>query len=110
MQLSIFSLIVLVSIAAVIAVIALYRAYYNRRVARFGYASRSEYFKAVPRTDDEKREAVDQALKGFVICLVGLIFPPVLLIGVVPLFIGGRKTLFASMGLGFSDEIDPRGA
>jgi hypothetical protein len=100
----------LLSIAIIVGIVVLYRVYYNRRVERFGYSSRADYFRAAPRTDDEKREAVDQALKGLVICLVGLMFPPLLLVGVVPLFIGGRKTLFASMGLGLSDEIDPTGA
>jgi hypothetical protein len=44
---------------------------------------------------------------GFVLCLVGLLLPPVLLVGIVPLFIGGRRAVFVALGLGLSDEIDP---
>ena len=72
----------------------------------FGYPSLSAYLRAAPQTDEEKRAAVDLALKGLVICLLGLIFPPVLLIGLFPMFYGGRKIAYASMGLGLVD--DPR--
>jgi hypothetical protein len=104
---TVFSTIVFVAIAIAVGLFFLYRGFYDRRVKRFGYSSRGAYFQAVPRTDAEKREAVDQALLGLVLCLVGLLLPPVLLVGIVPLFVGGRKAVFASLGLGLSDEIDP---
>lgn len=88
------------------AVVITYRTYYGNRAFRFGYKSRSEYMQAVPRTDDEKRDAVDQACKGLVICLLGLMFPPLLLIGLFPLFFGTRKTISVCMGLGLNDESD----
>jgi hypothetical protein len=88
------------------AVVITYRTYYGNRAFRFGYKSRSEYMQAVPRTDDEKRDAVDQACKGLVICLLGLMFPPLLLIGLFPLFFGARKTISVCMGLGLNDESD----
>ena len=50
------------------------------------------------------RAAVDLALKGLVICLLGLIMPPVLLMGLFPLFYGARKIAYASMGLGLVDD------
>jgi hypothetical protein len=109
MSISIFSAIVLTSIAIVVGLIILYRGYYDSRARRFGYESRAGYFQAVPRTDSEKREAVDQTLMGLVLCLVGLLLPPVLLVGIVPLFVGGRKAVFAALGLGLSDEVDPTG-
>jgi hypothetical protein len=107
MSVSVFSAIVLAAIAIVAGLFFLYRGFYDRRVKRFGYPSRAAYFQAVPHTDAEKREAVDQALLGLILCLVGLLLPPVLLVGIVPLFVGGRKAVFASLGLGLSDEIDP---
>ena len=88
------------------AIVITYRTYYGNRAFRFGYKSRSEYMQAVPRTDDEKRDAVDQACKGLVICLLGLMFPPLLLIGLFPLFFGTRKTISVCMGLGLNDESD----
>ncbi len=78
---------------------AVYRTYYGNRAYRFGYSSRAEYLKAVPKTVDEKRDAVDQACKGLVICLLALMFPPLLLVGLFPLFFGTRKTISVCMGL-----------
>ncbi len=78
----------------------------QRRAKRWGYASFGAYLRAVARTDAEKRDAVDLALKGMVICLLGLLFPPLILIGVLPLFYGARKIVWAEMGLGLVDDAD----
>ena len=77
----------------------------QRRLAReHGYPSLGAYLRAAPRTDREKRDATDLALKGMVICLIGLILPPLLLVGLFPLFYGARKVIYASMGLGLVDD------
>ncbi len=76
----------------------------GRRAAQFGYRSRSEFLRAAPATDDEKRHAADLMLKGVIICLCGLLFPPALLVGAIPLFYGARKVCYASMGLGLVDD------
>ena len=87
-----------------------YVVYYGSRARRFGYASRGAYLRAVPQTDEEKREAVDQALKGLIISLVGIVFFPLLFVGLFPLYIGGRKASYALMGLGLVDDSNtPRG-
>lgn len=87
-----------------------YATYYGRRARRFGYASRTAYLNAVPQSDEEKREAVDQALKGLVISIVGVVFFPLLFVGLFPLYIGGRKTAYALLGLGLLDDVaSPRG-
>ena len=87
-----------------------YATYYGKRARRFGYPSRTAYFNAVPQSDEEKREAVDQALKGLVISIVGIVFFPLLVVGLFPLYIGGRKTAYALMGLGLLDDFgSPRG-
>jgi hypothetical protein len=62
------------------------------------------YLRAVPRTDDERRDAVDLALKGVMLCAIGLVFPPAMFFGLMPLYYGGRKVLYASMGLGLVDD------
>jgi hypothetical protein len=72
--------------------------------ARRWIPSLSAYLKAVPQTDHEKQAAVDLALKGVVICLLGLMVPPLLLVGLFPLFYGVRKIIYASMGLGLLDD------
>ena len=78
----------------------------SRRVARLGYPSLKAYLRAIPQTDAEKRDAADLALRGLVICIVGLVFAPFVLVGLVPLFYGGRKLMYALMGLGFIDDGD----
>ncbi len=104
----IFFLPILVGFAAVVGgggwlVFRLLRG--QRRLAREGgYPSLSAYLKAAPQTDQEKQAAVDLALKGVVICLLGLIVPPLLLVGLFPLFYGVRKIIYASMGLGLLDD------
>jgi len=87
-----------------------FRKSFGRRANRFGYRSRADYLRAAPRSDEEKRDAVDLGLKGLVICLLGLIFPPFILIGLIPLFYGGRKVAYASMGLGLVDDAEQPGA
>ena len=90
-------------VIAIVMVWLLFRG--QRRLATaFGYPSLSAYLRAAPATDQEKRAAVDLALKGLVVCLLGLLMPPVLLIGLFPLFYGVRKIAYASMGLGLVDD------
>lgn len=77
----------------------------QRRIARAaGYVSLSAYLQAAPQTDAEKKAAADLALKGLVICFLGLIFPPLLLVGLFPFFYGARKVVYTSMGLGLLDD------
>ncbi len=79
------------------------------QAASFGYPSLGAYLRAVPRTDAERKAAFDLALKGFVMCLLALLFPPLLLVGVIPLFYGVRKTGYAALGLGLVDDAYPTG-
>lgn len=78
----------------------------RRRAQASGYPSLGAYLRATPQTDQEKRDATDLALKGLAICLLGLLFPPLLLVGLIPFFYGARKLMYVSMGLGLVD--DPR--
>ena len=87
-----------------LALIALVLLSAGKRARRLGYASRRDYLRAAPRTDEEKRDAVDLALKGLALCVLGLLFPPFILAGLIPLFYGGRKMAYASMGLGLIDD------
>ena len=65
-----------------------------------GTPSFFDYMRAVPHSDKEKMDAVDLTLQGVVVCFLGLLFPPLLLIGLFPLFYGARKLVYVSMGLG----------
>ena len=94
---------------AALASIVLFWLAFRRRARRFGYASTSAYLRAAPRSDPERRDAADLTLRGAMFCLLGMIFPPFVLIGLVPLFYGGRKLVYASMGLGLVDDPDQPG-
>lgn len=83
---------------------------WRRKARGFGYPSMMTYLRAAPRTDEEKVDATNLALKGLVISFLGVLFPPLLLIGLFPLFFGGRKVVYASMGLGLVDDADQTGA
>ncbi len=65
-----------------------------------GYSGVHEYLRAAPRNDEERLEAVDMALKGGVLFITGLIFPPLILFGLFPFYYGIRKLCLASFGLG----------
>ena len=68
------------------------------RILRRGYSSLRDYLRELPGTDAERLDAVELSLKGAMLCLLGLLFPPFLIIGVVPLYFGLRK--LAAVGLG----------
>jgi uncharacterized membrane protein len=88
----------------VVASIVLFLVSFARRARAFGYPSMRAYLRAAPRSDPERRDAVDLALKGFVVTGLGILFPPFVLVGLMPLFYGGRKLAYASMGLGLVDD------
>lgn len=105
-----FPLIILASLAglivgALVLVVSLLRSV-RRQARQAGYPTMTAYLRAAPQSDQEKRDAADLALKGLAICFLGLIFPPLLLVGLFPFFYGARKLVYASMGLGLVD--DPR--
>lgn len=81
---------------------------YRQRAERAGHKTILDYLRAVPVSDRDKQEAVDLTLQGGVACLLGLLFPPLLLLGAIPLFYGLRKLLYAWMGLGLiADDTSP---
>lgn len=80
---------------------------YRNQARRAGYLSLSSYLNAVPGSDTERRDAVDLALSGLVICILGLVFPPLLLLGLFPLYYGARKVAYSAMGLGLLEDADP---
>jgi hypothetical protein len=109
-ELLILGTFVLAPLALGLIGVVLYKVMAGRRARRFGYESPRAYLRAAPRSDEEKRDAADLALKGLVFCVLGLIFAPFVLIGLIPLFYGGRKLVYASMGLGLVDDAGQPGA
>jgi len=96
----------LLAVLSVPVGIGLFAWTFGRRAKRFGYPSTGAYLQSAPGTDLEKRDAADLALRGLVLCVLGLLLPPLVLVGLVPLFYGGRKLIYASMGLGLVDDTD----
>jgi hypothetical protein len=77
---------------------------WRSRVRRRGYPGVMAYLRELPRTEEEKLDAVELALKGVVLCIIGLLFPPLVLVGAVPLYYGARK--WASVALGIAGAKD----
>lgn len=99
---AIISIVLLLTLLVLIGVMVLRP--HLRASRRFGFDSVGDYLRAAPISDEEKRDAVDLTLKGVVLCILGLLFAPLLLIGLPPLFFGGRKVAYGSMGLGLVDD------
>ena len=110
MAMSMATLLILAALAVVVlAGLLIFRlvGIYRRKALKAGYGSLTEYLRSAPRSDEERRDSVDLVLKGLVICILGILFPPLVLIGVVPLYYGARKLAFASMGFGLVDDAVP---
>ena len=103
MNLSWFTVVVALFLAVavsffVVAVIIIRRL--KAKAVAAGYSGVHEYLRAAPRNDEEKMEAVDMVLKGAVLFITGLIFPPLILLGLFPFYYGTRKLCLTSFGLG----------
>jgi len=72
---------------------------WRRSVRRRGYPGLRAYLRALPQTEEEKLDALDLTLKGGAICLLGLLIPPLVLIGLVPLYYGARKLASVKLGI-----------
>jgi hypothetical protein len=105
-----FMLGILIAVIATPVGIVMFGVMVWQRTRRFGYASTGAYLRAAPRSDEEKRDAADLALRGLAFCILGGLFKPLILVGLVPLFYGGRKLVYASMGLGLVDDASQPGA
>ena len=71
----------------------------QRSARRGGYPSTMAYLRAAPRTDWEKREAVEMALQGLLLCFLAVLVKPFVFLGLVPLYFGVRKVALAWLGL-----------
>ena len=91
--------------ATVISVVLLLgRMMLLKRARANDYDSLFGYLRAVPATDAQKMDAVDLSLKGGVMIILGVLFPPLIFVGLVPLYYGLRKITMTLMGLGLTDS------
>jgi hypothetical protein len=72
---------------------------WRSRIRRRGYPGLRAYLRELPQTEEEKLDAVDMTLKGVVLCALGLLFPPLVVIGLVPLYYGLRKLAAVKLGI-----------
>jgi hypothetical protein len=72
---------------------------WRNRVRREGYPGLRAYLRELPQTEEEKLDAVELALKGVVLCVLGILFPPLMVIGLVPLYYGLRKLASLKLGI-----------
>ena len=107
MFVSILAIAVLFIVVAIIVGVSMIWRAYRQKAVSAGDSSLGDYLRAAPRSDQEKRDAVDLALKGLVTCLLGLVFPPLILIGAFLFYYGARKIAYSSMGLGLVDDAEP---
>ncbi len=99
-------LVLLVTLAVSAAIVIFVVRRVRKNAVAAGYPGVGAYLRAVPRNDEEKRQAVDLALKGVILCGLGLFFPPMILVGVVPFYYGSRKLILVWLGLDIMAEID----
>lgn len=97
-------LILFIFTAVISAAIWIARVILLKRARAVGYDAVGAYLRAVPGTDPQKSDAVDLALKGAVITLLGVIFAPLIIVGLIPLYYGLRKITMTLMGLGLTDS------
>jgi hypothetical protein len=79
------------------------------RLRRQGYPGLRAYLRELPRTDEEKLDAVELTLKGSMLCLLGLLWPPIIIIGLVPLYFGVRKLAAVKLGIKSLEQDQPTG-
>ena len=76
----------------------------RRHALQAGYSGLRPFLRSIPRTDAEKLFAVEMTLKGVVLCALGFLFPPLLLVGVFAFYYGARKLGIAWLGLEILDQ------
>ncbi len=78
----------------------------RRRAIQAGFKGVNDYMLAAPRNDQERREAINMTFRGLVFCALGIVFSPLMLFGLVPLYYGGRKITLAMLGMDLLGEAD----
>jgi hypothetical protein len=98
------ALLILLFFASILAVVILVgRMMLLKRARANDYPSLSVYLQAVPATEAQKLDAVNLALKGGLMVILGVLFPPLIFVGLIPLYYGLRKITMTLMGLGLID-------
>ena len=88
-------LLVVLPFAFFVVPILIWRGHLRRQ----GYPGLGAYLRELPGTDAERLDAVELSLKGAMLCLLGLLFPPIIFYGLVPLYFGLRKLAAMKLGI-----------
>lgn len=68
------------------------------------WRARIPRLRKLPQTDEEKLDAVELTLKGGVLFVLGLLFFPLIVISLVPLYYGLRKLAAIRLGMAGAGE------
>ena len=98
-EITVFVLVVLGIVLVAAAVVVGIMAKLNSAVVRNGHRSFGAYIRTTPRNDAEKRDAIDMALGGLVLCIIGMVLSPIFLLGLYPFYYGARKVAYSSLGV-----------
>lgn len=104
MDLTFIMLVLLVLILTVSGLIWIARMILAKRARAVGYDSIGTYLHAIPTTDAQKSDAADLALKGAMLTILGVLFTPLIIVGLIPLYYGARKVTLTLMDLGLTDS------
>ena len=77
---------------------------WRRRIVRAGYRGAFAYLRGLPRTDSEKRDALDLVMRGIVMLIPGWAVWSLGIAGLFSLYYGIRKLLMLWMGLELPEE------
>ena len=70
-----------------------------KRARAEGYDSVRQYLYAIPTSDEQRFDAVELALKGLVITFLGVLFAPLMFVGLIPTYYGFRKVILCYIAL-----------
>lgn len=100
----------LTTLVLIVGLLLLLRVRWRPRLLLAGYPGLMGYLRCVPRTDAQKRDALDLVMRGVVVFFIGLALPPLFIVGLVLFYYGLRKLCMIWMGLEIlEDSHEPTG-
>ncbi len=97
---------VLFMIVLTVVLVVLLLVRWRPRILRAGYPGLYAFLHCVPRTDAQKRDALDLTLRGLVLFIVGAVLQPLWVIGAFLFYYGIRKFCMIWMGLEILEGTD----
>jgi hypothetical protein len=90
--------------AVILLVVWVGRTILARKARGFDFETVRSYLSAVPQTEAQMLDATDLALKGLVMTVLGILFAPLMFVGLLPLYYGFRKLILVQMNVALTDS------